>query len=110
MSTCPAHSYRLILPKISDAIFKTVKERYYKVTAESLRVCTEIVKLIRGHPDDDIDSIYDPIIQTLVENTMERLVTQDLDQEVKECAILCIAQTVATLGDQIRDKAKFSLV
>ena len=42
------------------------------------------------------------IIESLHKCVMSRLVAQDLDQEVKDCAISCMAAAVSQLGDVLK--------
>ncbi|KAL4655065.1 hypothetical protein ACB092_01G424200 [Castanea dentata] len=57
---------------LSGPVLSAVGERYYKVTAEALKVCGELVRVVR--PDIE---------------------------EVKECAISCMGRVVATFGDNL---------
>ena len=45
-------------------------------------------------------------MKPLFDAVMQRLSTQDQDQEVKECAILCMAAMVAALGDQLAQEVR----
>ncbi|KAF5946797.1 hypothetical protein HYC85_017025 [Camellia sinensis] len=86
-----SHSPSVFHPYIkalSSPVLSAVGERYYKVTAEALRVCGELVRVPYVHP------IYNAI--------MSRLTNQDQDQEVKECAISCMGLVVSTFGDNLR--------
>lgn len=42
------------------------------------------------------------IVNSLYQCVMTRLVAQDQDQEVKDCAISCMAAAVSQLGDALR--------
>ncbi|KAL1534946.1 Cullin-associated NEDD8-dissociated protein 1 [Salvia divinorum] len=83
---------------ISAPIISAVGERYYKVTAEALRVCGELVRVVR--PDIEIyDFDFKPYVHPIYAAIMSRLTNQDQDQEVKECAISCMGLVVSTFGD-----------
>ncbi|GKA39530.1 cullin-associated NEDD8-dissociated protein 1 [Tanacetum coccineum] len=71
---------------ISSPVLSTAGERYYKVTAEALRV-------------SDFD--FKPYIRPLYNAIMSRLTNQDQNQEVKECDISCIGLVVSTFGDHL---------
>lgn len=63
-----------------------------------------MVQVIR--PDSTVpvaDSLV-PLVVSLFDATMARLGAQDQDQEVKECAIKCIAVAVKNLGDLLPEK------
>ncbi|KAL2460609.1 Cullin-associated NEDD8-dissociated protein 1 [Abeliophyllum distichum] len=85
---------------ISAPVISAVGERYYKVTAEALRVCGELVRVVRpnieGYGFD-----FKPYVQPIYNAIMARLTNQDQDQEVKECAISCMGLVVSTFGDQL---------
>ncbi|KAL2477649.1 Cullin-associated NEDD8-dissociated protein 1 [Forsythia ovata] len=85
---------------ISAPVISAVGERYYKVTAEALRVCGELVRVVRpnieGYGFD-----FKPYVQPIYKAIMARLTNQDQDQEVKECAISCMGLVVSTFGDQL---------
>ncbi|KAG6408658.1 hypothetical protein SASPL_131676 [Salvia splendens] len=85
---------------ISAPIISSVGERYYKVTAEALRVCGELVRVVR--PDIEVyDFDFKPYVHPIFAAIMSRLTNQDQDQEVKECAISCMGLVVSTFGDHL---------
>ncbi|PSC76088.1 cullin-associated NEDD8-dissociated 1 isoform B [Micractinium conductrix] len=84
---------------LSKPVFEAVGERYYKVAAEALRVCEQLVRVVRPDVGAPMDASLQPLVKPLYECVMARLSAQDQDQEVKECAISCMAAAVASLGD-----------
>ncbi|XP_071725473.1 cullin-associated NEDD8-dissociated protein 1-like [Rutidosis leptorrhynchoides] len=85
---------------ISDPVLFAVGERYYKVTAEALRVCGELVRVVR--PNIKVfDYDFKPYVHPIYNAIMSRLTNQDQDQEVKECAISCMGLVVSTFGDHL---------
>ncbi|CAH9086044.1 unnamed protein product [Cuscuta europaea] len=86
---------------ISSPVIAAVGERYYKVTAEALRVCGELVRVLRpdiqGHSFD-----FRPYVHPIYNAIMARFTNQDQDQEVKECTITCIGLVVSKFGDQLQ--------
>ncbi|XP_076937152.1 cullin-associated NEDD8-dissociated protein 1-like [Bidens hawaiensis] len=85
---------------ISAPVLSAVGERYYKVTAEALRVCGELVQVVR--PDIKVlDFDFKPYVRPMYDGIMSRLTNQDQDQEVKECAISCMGLVVSTFGDHL---------
>ncbi|KAH0899429.1 hypothetical protein HID58_048997, partial [Brassica napus] len=85
---------------LSSPVLAAVGERYYKVTAEALRVCGELVRVVRPSTQGmgfDFKSFVHPIYNAI----MSRLTNQDQDQEVKECAITCMGLVISTFGDQL---------
>jgi cullin-associated NEDD8-dissociated protein 1 len=100
-----SHSSAVFHPHIralSGPVLAAVGERYYKVTAEALRVCGELVKAIR--PNFDMPPVFNfiPFVQPIYNAIFKRLTAQDQDQEVKECAISCMGLVISILGDQLK--------
>ncbi|XP_037491157.1 LOW QUALITY PROTEIN: cullin-associated NEDD8-dissociated protein 1 [Jatropha curcas] len=94
------HIKALSSPVLS-AVGERYGERYYKVTAEALRVCGELVRVVRPNIQGlgfDFKSYVHPIYNAI----MSRLTNQDQDQEVKECAISCMGLVISTFGDNLR--------
>ncbi|KAG2704350.1 hypothetical protein I3843_05G001300 [Carya illinoinensis] len=98
-----SHSPPVFHPHIealSGPVLSAVGERYYKVTAEALRVCGVVVRVVR--PDTEgFGFDFKPYVQPIYNAIMSRLTNQDQDQEVKECAISCMGLVVATFGDSL---------
>ncbi|DBB08467.1 hypothetical protein WJX82_000009 [Trebouxia sp. C0006] len=89
------------LPVLSPAVFATVGERYYKVTAQGLRVAERLIFVIRPSTQSQIPGGSSDVVNSLYKCVMSRLMAQDQDQEVKDCAISCMAAAVSQLGDVI---------
>ncbi|KAI3445544.1 hypothetical protein Pfo_002209 [Paulownia fortunei] len=85
---------------ISAPIISAVGERYYKVTAEALRVCGELVRVVRPYIEG-YGFDFKPYVHPIYNAIMSRLTNQDQDQEVKECAISCMGLVVSTFGDRL---------
>lgn len=85
---------------LSGPILSAVGERYYKVTAEALRVCGELVRVLRPSVEGFAFD-FKPYIHPIYKAIMSRMTNQDQDQEVKECAITCMGLVIATFGDNL---------
>ncbi|KAL3538471.1 hypothetical protein ACH5RR_001837 [Cinchona calisaya] len=85
---------------ISAPVISAVGERYYKVTAEALRVCGELVRVVRPNIEGS-GFDFKPYVHPIYNAIMARLTNQDQDQEVKESAITCMGLVVSTFGDQL---------
>jgi cullin-associated NEDD8-dissociated protein 1 len=96
------HLKMRLMQALSGPVLAAVEERYYKVTAEALRVCGELVKAIR--PNFDMPPVFNfiPFVQPIYNAIFKRLTAQDQDQEVKECAISCMGLVISILGDQLK--------
>ncbi|CAI9101498.1 OLC1v1038835C1 [Oldenlandia corymbosa var. corymbosa] len=86
---------------ISAPVISAVGERYYKVTAEALRVCGELVRVVRPTVEGS-GFDFKPYVHPIYNAIMARLTNQDQDQEVKECAITCMGLVVSTFGDHLK--------
>ncbi|URE47190.1 Cullin-associated NEDD8-dissociated [Musa troglodytarum] len=99
-----SHSPSVFHPYIkalSSPVLSAVGERYYKVTAEALRVCGELVRVLR--PNFETSTLdFKPYINPIYNAILARLANQDQDQEVKECAISCISLVISTFGDNLQ--------
>ncbi|KAF6143925.1 hypothetical protein GIB67_001719 [Kingdonia uniflora] len=92
------HPYIKVL---AGPILSAVDERYYKVTAEAIRVCGELVRVVR--PNFEVYNFnYNPYVHPIYNAILTRLANQDQDQEVKECAISCMGLIISTFGDTLQ--------
>ncbi|KAG0449136.1 hypothetical protein HPP92_027467, partial [Vanilla planifolia] len=99
-----SHSPTVFHPYIkalSNPILSAVGERYYKVTAEALRVCGELVHVIR--PTFETCTFdFKAYVPAIYKAILARLANQDQDQEVKECAISCMSLVISIFGDNLQ--------
>ncbi|NXS61534.1 CAND1 protein, partial [Brachypteracias leptosomus] len=77
-----------------------IGDPFYKITSEALLVTQQLVKVIRPL---DKSCTFDakPYVKDLFQGTVKRLKAADIDQEVKERAISCMAQIIYHLGDHL---------
>ncbi|KAJ8421717.1 hypothetical protein Cgig2_015071 [Carnegiea gigantea] len=93
---------------ISGPVLSAVGERYYKVTAEALRVCGELVRVLR--PSIEASGFdFKPYVHPIYNAIIMRLTNQDQDQVVKECAITCMGLVISTFGDNLTAELPTSL-
>ncbi|KAE8735706.1 Cullin-associated NEDD8-dissociated protein 1 [Hibiscus syriacus] len=85
---------------LSTPVLSAVGERYYKATAEALRVCGELVRVVRPNLEG-FGFDFKPFVHPIYNAIMSRLTNQDQDQEVKECAITCMGLVISTFGDNL---------
>ncbi|XP_062843034.1 cullin-associated NEDD8-dissociated protein 2 [Trichomycterus rosablanca] len=87
---------KVILPPVIHC----VEDPFYKITSEALQVTQQMVKMMRPL---DRPSTFDakPYVKDVYACTLKRLKAADIDQEVKERAISCMAHIVSHLGDQL---------
>jgi len=84
-----------LLPDICEA----VKEHWYKVIAEALRVLTEIPPLLLASNSSDDEMMT--VARVLYDSVEPRLAAHDLDQEIKECALGTSASLLSTLHGKL---------
>ncbi|KAF7693162.1 hypothetical protein HF521_008478 [Silurus meridionalis] len=95
---------KVILPPV---IF-CVEDPFYKITSEALQVTQQMVKMMR--PLDKPSSFdSNPYVRDVFNSTLKRLKAADIDQEVKERAISCMAHIISHLGDQLGGDLKPTL-
>ncbi|KAI2798678.1 Cullin-associated NEDD8-dissociated protein 1 [Blomia tropicalis] len=80
-------------------IKKAVSDQFYKITSEALLVMTQIIPIIRPSIQTPCDSTMKSFIDSMYTITLQKLVASEVDQEVKERAITCMAQLICTFGD-----------
>jgi len=86
------------LNKLSQAVYQRVNDKYYKIIAEALRVCAELVRVIKSTQGT---SDHAKQTQDLFKNVFDRLKVQDIDQDVKESAIHTVGLILANLSEQL---------
>ena len=87
------------LRALQPPVIALVSDRYYKITAEALRVASEIVRVLRPEPPAVDFADFREFVPPLFACARARLLAHDQDQEVKECAISCIGLVLVHLGD-----------
>jgi len=86
---------------LAPPTFKAVRDSYYRISAEALRACCELVHVLRP---EGASFDFKPFVSDLFNATLEKLKTQDIDQEVKESAITCMGLIVAHFGDELKSE------
>lgn len=89
-------------------VIGSVDDAFYKIISEALLVTQQLVKVIRPL-EESAKFDYKPYVDTLYKSTLARLIAADIDQEVKERAISCMAQIVHSLGDALGSHFKHCL-
>lgn len=86
----------LLVPRILE----TAEDRYYKITAESFRLCSSLVTSF-GTAPPHLKQALVPLVATLHDASLKRLTARDQDSEVKEACIECVGATVALYGSDL---------
>jgi len=102
-------SLQPFIPRLLPLIISAINEEWYKIIAEALRVISDIIKAAR--PKDPTSNMfigsYDhfaAIAVPIYDAILPRLEALDIDQEIKECAIIAVGTLFAYLGDQIQGR------
>jgi cullin-associated NEDD8-dissociated protein 1 len=87
---------QFIVPRILD----TAEDKYYKITAESLRLCSTLVSAF-GRASSDQKEVIAAMTPAIHDAALRRLTAQDQDSEVKEAGLTCVGATVALYGESL---------
>jgi len=96
LSTHPPETFREHIHSIAPAVYACAAERYYKLISQALRVCSELVPVFAT---DRGQEGFENKVKDLYTAVLDRLVVQDIDQDVKEAAIEAAGRLVSELGD-----------
>ena len=111
---CAGHSPKAVRPHVSaliPSVIACASEDWYKIIAQSLRVISAFVCVLRPITKDsggrsfleggppDANSVESELLGKMFEATFGRLSQNDIDQEIKECAIEAMGGLVAHFGD-----------
>uniref|UniRef100_A0A0K8UC02 Cullin-associated NEDD8-dissociated protein 1 n=3 Tax=Bactrocera latifrons TaxID=174628 RepID=A0A0K8UC02_BACLA len=101
--TCHTQTYlfQLHIPTLVPIIITAVFDSFYKISTEALQVMQQLVKVIRPLDDPISPGTFKigPFVEDLYSATLKKLMTSDVDQEVKDRAITCMGQIIANMGD-----------
>jgi len=105
-------SMQPFVPEILPLVLDLVKEDWYKIIAEALRVVRAVIRVLRPVDDDagqegveirmlEPTTGQEQFVMPMYEAIIPRLAASDIDQEIKECAISAVGQLVASFGDHL---------
>lgn len=95
---------QILLP----TIIASVGDTFYKISSEALLVLTQMIRVIRPTPGQDTFP-FSSCIKPIYDCTFGKLRAADIDQEVKERAITCMGQLIATFGDSMNQELNVCL-
>eukprot|EP01111_Echinosteliopsis_oligospora_P003334 TRINITY_DN1530_c1_g2_i4.p1 TRINITY_DN1530_c1_g2~~TRINITY_DN1530_c1_g2_i4.p1 ORF type:complete len:1241 (+),score=375.18 TRINITY_DN1530_c1_g2_i4:377-4099(+) len=98
LTSHPADAFHPHVKTLAPCIQKAVGDHYYRISAEGLRVLSEFVRALRP---EGTSFDFHPYVKDIYQACLKQLKAQDIDQEVKECAITCVGIIVSTLGDDL---------
>jgi cullin-associated NEDD8-dissociated protein 1 len=108
------HSREVFYPHISDiipAVIACVGDSFYKIISEALAVLKKIVEVIKPleGTQEGPPYPYEKHVREVYTATLSRLKATDIDQEVKEMAIICMSQVVSHFGPDLKDELPMCL-
>lgn len=62
---CTTTTITTLLPSFLSGVYTAAAERYYKVSAEALRVCEGLVPVLRSDVEEPVDAAMVPIAQVV---------------------------------------------
>jgi cullin-associated NEDD8-dissociated protein 1 len=99
LSTHDHKLFHLYIESIVPPVIRCIQDSFYKIASDALLVSQQLSKILRSATNSNINCMSH--INDLYKATLARLKQTDIDQEVKERAIVCIAQMICSLGDLI---------
>jgi uncharacterized membrane protein YvbJ len=84
-----------------DIISRALNHEYSKVVSEGLRVAGSFVNILKDQSDQVSDK-YSSIIQPLYALIREKLQKADIDQEVKQCSIIAMANFITMCHSKLQ--------
>ncbi len=95
-----APSMKDYIGRLIVKILATAQDRYYKITADSLRLCEKCLCAFGVEPDDCKNAIR-PLASSIYDAAEKRITASDQDSEVKEAALGCVGAAVSFFGDDL---------
>lgn len=99
-----SHSPHIFHPHIHvlvPLVVSSVFDVFYKIATEALLVLQHLVKVIRPL-DVECQFEFRQFVGQLYDCTLQKLRSQEVDQEVKDRAIACMGQIIANMGDALK--------
>ena len=90
------------------AVINAVNDSFYKIASEALELLSKLVCVIRP-PNYEPMPGFESVLNEIYSKTLDRMARTDLDVEIKERAISCMGQIIATFGDKMPEKLSAAL-
>lgn len=86
-----------LLPSICGS----ASDSYYRISAEGLQVLARLIPLLRPLTEKTPSFDFKPYVGPIYKATLGQLQQADIDQEVKEAAVICMALVLSHFGDNL---------
>ncbi len=80
-----------------------MNHEYSKVVSEGLRVAGSFVYVLRGADGSTIDNRFSSVIEPLYSSIRSKLQKADIDQEVKQCSIIAMANFISVCHKNLQE-------
>lgn len=90
------------------AVLAAVGDSFYKIASEALALLSQLVCVIRPSNYEPMPE-FESILSMIYDHTLERMARTDVDVEIKERAISCMGQIIATFGDKMPEQLPIAL-
>ncbi|KAF0974587.1 hypothetical protein FDP41_006619 [Naegleria fowleri] len=90
--------FKPYLETLMKSVFTCVNDKYYKIITQALRVCGELVLVIKTCVNEPN---FGNLVKQLQTSVFDKLKIQDIDQGVKESAITTTGLIVSHLSDKL---------
>lgn len=100
------HEPTIFYPQVHvllPAVITAVGDSFYKIASEALALLSQLVCVIRP-PNHEPMPDFETVCSTIHQKTLERMSRTDVDVEIKDRAISCMGQIIATFGDKMVDQ------
>jgi len=109
LETHPPRALHPYLPEVVLLVTASADDEWYKLIAQALQVLGVLIAILRPFPQEggkvegvdlDLAASYVPALHEAI---FPRLDAHDIDQEIKEGAILAMGKLVSHLGDRLAE-------
>lgn len=99
------------LPKIVPILVNAVGDRFNKIAAEAFVTCADLVRVLRpvSAGVNPVPASIAPHLTAIYSATMDRLSSNDTDEEVKGKGIMCLGSLLYQAGDHFANDLETSL-
>lgn len=101
MDTHPSEAFISLIPSLANAVVGAIDNTFYKITAEALATANKMFAVMRPQTDQPLTADLPGSARTLYNAVLTKFKATDIDQEVKEQSIRCIAQVLYTVSDEL---------
>lgn len=103
----PSAFYQQI-PSLMPPILAAVDDTFYKISTESIILMELIVSVMRPTNCEPMQG-YESILTSIYDKILDRIASNGVSAEIKEKAISCMGQIIATYGDKMQQQLPVAL-